>query len=75
MAELILRVHLTGGLKSKAAKEMALWWGKKYGSMAKCTLAASEAELPAAAVPIRVTGGEKRMNPRRRKALMKKGKL
>lgn len=61
-----------GGLQADAAEDLRTWWAKKYSKVALCTLASSEADLPSHAVPIRVSSGEKRMNPRRRKALLKK---
>eukprot|EP00873_Tetraselmis_striata_P026462 jgi/Tetstr1/446726/TSEL_034214.t1 len=59
-----------GGHSPKDVAAMHKWWQKKYEGSAQ--LAAGEAQLPERVVPARVSGGEKRPNPRQRKALAKK---
>lgn len=62
----------TGGLQPRDGTGLIEWWRKKYAKSAECVLAAHDNELPEKAVPIRVPGGEKRPNPRRRRAMMAK---
>jgi len=61
-----------GGYSESEAGNTLKWWGKKYAHSSKCTFAPGESQLPERVVPVRVTGGEKRPNPRQRKALAKK---
>ena len=60
----------SGGMRTQAARETREWWRKKYEQAALCSLAEDEASLPDNMMPVKVAGGEKRMNPRRRKAMM-----
>ena len=59
-----------GGTRTQRARETKEWWIRKYEQAAMCSLAEDEVELPQNMVPVKVVGAERRMNPRRRKAIM-----